>query len=360
MKAAVCYEYGKPLVIEDVELDPPKDNEVKVRIAATAVCHSDIHAIKGEIGPPLPFIAGHESSGYVEEIGKNVVDLKPGDHVTVSFLTSCGQCYSCKKGLPHLCATRFDQDKISPIKDKSGKRITRMVRTASFAEYVNVDQSQAVRLPKEMPLIPASLLACGVVTGFGAVVNTAKVQPRSSVVVVGVGGVGLNSVQAAALSGAYPVIAVDISDKKLEAARIFGATHTINSKKEDMAKVVLELTSGRGADYVFVAFGRTDVINQSFLLSGIRGMTVILGLPPVANSNLSISVFDIIGNERILTAAHGGSTNMSIEIPQLVALYQAGKLKLDELISGKYPLNKINEAIELAIKGDALRNIIVF
>jgi S-(hydroxymethyl)glutathione dehydrogenase/alcohol dehydrogenase len=360
MKAAVCHEYGKPLEIEDVELDPPQENEVRVRIAATAICHSDIHAIKGEIGPQLPFIAGHESAGYVEEVGKKVDSIKTGDHVTVSFLIGCGKCFYCKTGSPHLCTTRFDPESLSPVHYKSGQRITRMVRVASFAEHVNVDQSQVAVVPDDFPLDRASLLACGVITGFGAVVNRAKVKVRSSVVIVGTGGVGLSSVQAAALSGAYPVIAVDISDKKLEAARYFGATHTINSKTQDATKTVYEITSGKGADYVFVTFGRTDVINQSFLMSGNRGMTVIIGLPPLSNSNISISVFDFVGSERILTGSHGGSTNTAIEIPQMVELYKSGMLKLDELITGRYPLERINEAIESVEIGDALRNIIVF
>jgi S-(hydroxymethyl)glutathione dehydrogenase / alcohol dehydrogenase len=289
-----------------------------------------------------------------------VESIKVGDHVTVSFLIGCGKCFYCKTGSPHLCATRFDQESMSPVHYKTGQRITRMVRVASFAEYVNVDHSQCAVVPEDFPLDRASLLACGVITGFGAVVNRAKVQPRSSVVVVGTGGVGLSSVQAAALSGAFPVIAIDISDKKLEAARLFGATHTINSRTQDATKTVYELTSGKGADYVFVTFGRTDVITQGFLMSGNRGVTVIIGLPPLSNSNISISAFDFVGSERILTGSHGGSTNTAIEIPQLVNLYTAGKLKLDELITGRYPLERINEAIESVEKGDALRNVIVF
>jgi Zn-dependent alcohol dehydrogenase len=236
-----------------------------------------------------------------------------------------------------------------------------MAKYAGFAEYVNVDKSQVVVVPKDMPLDRAALLSCGVTTGFGAVLKRAQVKPLSSVVVIGAGGVGLNAVQGAAFVGAFPIIAVDIFDKKLEAARVFGATHTINARQEDTSKVVRELTNGRGADYVFVTVGSIEAIQQGFLMSGVRGMTVLVGLPPLANSNISVSVFDfVLPSERMLTGAYMGSINLQVDIPQLVALYQAGRLKLDELISGRYPLEKINEAIESVERGEALRNVIVF
>jgi Zn-dependent alcohol dehydrogenase len=362
MKAAVCHEFGKPLTIEELEMDPPKDNEVKVRMAATAICHSDIHLIKGEVVfDPLPIVAGHESAGFVEEVGKQVTNVKPGDPVVVSAVKSCGECLNCRKGLPHLCLTKEEPEKISPLYNRAGQRFARMAKYAGFAEYVKVDKSQTVVVPKNMPFDRAALLACGVTTGFGAVLNRAQVKPLSSVIVIGAGGVGLNVVQGAAFVGAFPVIAVDIFDKRLKAARVFGATHTINARQEDTPKVVQELTNGRGADYVFVTVGSIDAIQQGFLMSGARGMTVLIGLPPLARSNISVSVFDIVlPSERMLTGGYMGSINLQVDIPQLVALYQAGRLKLDELISGRYPLEKINEAIESVERGEALRNVIVF
>jgi S-(hydroxymethyl)glutathione dehydrogenase/alcohol dehydrogenase len=359
MKAAVCYEFGKPLVIEDVDIDPPQKGEVKVRLNTTAVCHSDIHDIRGDFGGELPFVAGHESAGYVEEVGENVTLVKPGDPVVVSLLASCGRCFYCMTGRPHMCEAEWPLDKESRLRGKRGQSLRKMVKVGGFAEYVIVAESQAVPVPKDMPLDRAALLACGVITGFGAVVNRAQVEPRSSVIVVGTGGVGLNSVQGAAISGAYPVIAVDVSDSKLEAAREFGATHTVNAGRKDAIEAVKQLTSGRGADYVFVTVGSTAAMRQGFLMSAPRGMTVMVGLPP-AGESLTFSPFEFIKDERTLTGSFMGTTRLRVEIPQLVALYQAGQLKLDELITGRYPLEQINEAIESVERGEALRNVIVF
>ena len=218
MKAAVCYEFGKPLVVEDIDIDPPQKGEVKVRLAATAICHSDIHIIRGERGGDVPFVAGHESSGYVDEVGENVTSVKPGDAVIVSLVASCGRCFYCRCGLPHLCEAKWPLDTESRLRNRQGQRIIQKLKVAGFAEYIIVDESQVVPVPPEIPLDRAALLACGVITGFGAVVNRAQVPPHSSVVVVGTGGVGLNSIQGAAFCGAVPVIAVDMVDNKLQAA----------------------------------------------------------------------------------------------------------------------------------------------
>jgi len=360
MKAAICYEFGKPLVVEEVNMDPPQKGEVKVRIAATAICHSDIHVINGELGGErLPLVPGHESAGYIEELGENVTSVKPGDAVVVSLLASCLRCLHCVTGRPHMCEAQWPLSTESRLHNKQGQTLTHMIRVASFAEYVIVDESQVVQIPKDMPIDRAALLACGVITGFGAVVNRAQVKPLSSVVIVGTGGVGLNSVQGATFSGAYPIIAVDMLDSKLEAARAFGATHTVRADDADAIKAVQQLTSGRGADYVFVTVGSTAAIQQGFSMSGPRGTTVIVGIPPMTES-LSFSPLAFIGSERVLTGSRMGTTRLSVDVPRLVALYQAGRLKLDELITGRYPLEQINEAMESVEKGEALRNVIIF
>ncbi|HEX7474414.1 MAG TPA: zinc-binding dehydrogenase [Dehalococcoidales bacterium] len=362
MKAAILYEAGKPLVVEDgVTVDAPKKGELKIRVAATAVCHSDLHFIKGDIPAKLPGLAGHETAGYVEEVGEGVTDFKPGDTVVLGTVTAgCGHCYYCTIGLRHFCVNR---QIVSPGQmhhtNSKGQRLGTLAGpVGGFAEYTTVSQLVATKIPKDMPLDRAALLACGVSTGFGAVVNRAKVQALDSVVVIGTGGVGLNSIQAAQFSGANPVIAVDILDSKLETAKKFGATHTINGKTEkDPIKKVFELTSGRGADFVFVTVGNIDAIRQGFSMSGPRGMTVVIGL---AMGNLAaIMPIELVMSEKILTGCGGGSLRTSIDIPNLVSLYQSGRLKLDELISGHYPLEKINDAITSLEKGEALRNIIV-
>jgi S-(hydroxymethyl)glutathione dehydrogenase / alcohol dehydrogenase len=359
LKAAVCYETGKPLVVEEVDIEAPQPGEVKVKMAATAVCHSDIHLFKGEIPGKLPFIAGHESSGYVEEVGKGVTGLKKGDRVVLSLLASCGKCKYCLTGRSHLCNAVWPLDTGTRIHNKKGQPIMQSFKTGSFAEYTIVDQSQLVKIPADMPMDRAALLACGVITGFGAVVNRARPEVMSSCVIIGIGGVGLNAVQGAAISGAYPVIAVDIADNKLKAAREFGATHTINSSKEDVVKAVRALTGGSGADYVFVTVGNAAAVQQGFSLSGPRGMTVIVGIPKFSDT-LSLRPFMFIKDERVLTGSFMGTTQLQTEIPRLVELYKAGVLKLDELITHRYPLEKINEAIGEVERGEALRNVIMF
>lgn len=359
MKAAVCYETGKPLVVEDINIDPPKKGEVKVKMAATAICHSDIHALKGELFPCGPIVGGHESAGYVDAVGEGVTSVKPGDPVVVGLLANCGQCYYCLKGEPHLCDHVWPLMSESRFKNKKGQKLDQLFKIGSFAEYAVVDQSQVVKIPADMPMAQAALLACGVITGFGAAVWRAQVKALSSAVVIGTGGVGLNAIQGAALCGAYPLIAVDVLDSKLEAAKIFGATHGINSKNVDPVEEVKKLTDGRGADYVFVTVGNINAMKQGIQMSGKRGWTVLVGLPK-GTDILGMSPFDFIGSERVLTGGYMGSTNLQIDVPKLVELYKAKKLKLDELITKRFPLEKINEAIEEVEQGKALRNVIVF
>lgn len=235
-----------------------------------------------------------------------------------------------------------------------------VIGTSGFAEYVVVHESQVVKIPSDMPMDRAALLSCGVITGFGAVVNRAKVEPNAAVVVIGTGGVGLNAIQGALFVGANPIIAVDVVDSKLEKARSFGATHTINSKKDDPVKAVKKLTEGRGADYIFVAVGSNPAVVQAFQMSGPRGMTVIIGIPSRSEAILSLPIRDFIKDERIVTGGYMGSTNLSVDIPRLVSLYQQERLKLDELITNRYPLEKINDALENAEQGDTLRNVLMF
>ena len=360
MKAAVCYELGKPLVVEDIEIDPPKKGEVKVKLAATAICHSDIHALRGELMPCGPVVAGHESAGYIDTVGEGVTSVKPGDPVVVSLLANCGKCYYCLTGHPHLCDHEWPLHKESRIKNKKGQYLTQLFKTGTLAEYSVVDQSQVVKIPADMPMDRASLLACGVITGFGSAVWRVNIEAMKSAVVIGTGGVGLNAIQGAAFCGAYPVIAVDILDSKLEAAKKFGATHGINAKEGDPIEAVRKLTSGRGADYVFVTVGSGAAMKQGFQMTGKRGTTVLVGLPGPDDQILGLSPFEFIGPEKVLTGGYMGSTNLAVDIPRLVELYKAGKLKLDELITERYPLDKINEAIEAVEKGQALRNIIMF
>ena len=357
MKAAVCYEFGKPLVIEDVTLDPPQHGEVRVRLGATAVCHSDIHVVRGELGGKPPLVPGHESAGWVDAVGEGVTLVKPGDQVVLTMVPSCGRCMMCVAGHPHLCEAKWPLSTESRLHNKKGQALAHMTRTASFAEYAVVDQSQLAVVPKDLPIDRAALLACGVITGFGAVVNRAQVRPMQSVVVIGCGGVGLNSVQGASVAGANPIIAVDVADNKLAAAKTFGATHGVRADASDAVEQVKQLTHGRGADYVFVTVGSTSAAQQGFLMTGPRGMLVEVGLPP---RGATITVPGFMMGERMVTSSNMGSTKIAVEIPRLVELYRSGRLKLDELITARYPLERINEAMDAVVRGEALRNVIMF
>jgi S-(hydroxymethyl)glutathione dehydrogenase / alcohol dehydrogenase len=360
MKAAVCYEYNAPLVIEEVELDSPKKSQVKVRLVATAICHSDIGEIKGELFFKVPFVPGHESAGYISEVGEDVKTVKVGDPVVVSGGKSCGVCYFCRTGLPHLCMGRRGPSSIA-FRNKKGQALAPQGGIGGFAEYILLnDEAQVIKLPQNMPLDCAALLSCGVITGYGAVVNRMKVLPMKSVVVIGTGGVGINSIQGAAISGAYPIIAVDVLDSKLETAKKFGATHGVNAKKEDPIEAVKKLTADKGgAEYVFVTVGNVNAIKQGFAMCGPRGTTIVVGLPS-KESTVTFSPIEFVGSERNLTGSMGGSTNLALDIPNLVTLYQTGRLKLNEIITARYPLSQINEAIKISDKGEVLRNVIMF
>ncbi len=359
MKAAVCYEFGQPLVVEEIELDPPQAGEIKVKLAACAICHSDIHYMDGAWGGVLPALYGHEAAGIVKEIGPGVTLAKPGDHVVVSLIRSCGRCYFCTQGDPHMCETTFALDNESRLHTKQGQAIHQAMRTGAFAEYVVVEESQVVQIPKDMPMDRASLLACGVITGLGAVVNTARVSSGSSVVVIGAGGVGLNSVQGAALSGAQPIIAIDLLNNKLEAAKVFGATHVVNPKEENAPEAVHSLTQGRGADYVFVTVGNAQAMEQGLALLRPAGALVLIGMPAVG-VKLQLEAVDFVDNSQRILGSKMGSTRLRVDVPKLVELYQQDRLKLEQLISARYPLEEINQAIAAVKRGDVLRNVIVF
>ncbi len=359
MKAAVCHEYGQPLTVDEVTLDAPQTGEVKVRVAATAICHSDVHRLRGDWGGETPIILGHETAGIVEEIGPGVTLAKPGERVVVSLLRSCGRCEFCQTGTPNLCNGDFALNREHRIHDLQGNPIHQGIKVAGFAEYVVVDQSQLAVVPDEMSLDTASLLACGVITGYGAAVNTAQVTSGSVVVVIGTGGVGLNAVQGAAIAGARRVIAIDVLANKLDAACEFGATDPINASQVDAVDAVRQLTGGRMADFVLVTVGSSAAIEQSFTLVRPGGTIVLAGIPALsARVMLDARPFVVSGGR--LLGSYMGSTRLQVDMPKLIEHYERGNMLLDELITGRYPLEQINEAIESMERGEALRNVIVF
>ncbi len=359
MKAAVCRAFNEDLSLESVDLAPPQAGEVGVRLAACAICHSDIAYMDGSWGGALPAVFGHEAAGIVEAVGEGVSEFAPGDRVVVTLVRSCGTCPCCSRGIYGACEADFPLNHRSPLTDSTGKALVHGLGTAAFAESVVVDASQLVAVDDTIPFDRAALLACGVITGFGAVANTAKIEPGSDVVVIGAGGVGLNAIQGAVLCGAGRIIAVDIAAAKLDDAMEFGATDAVDSSRQDAVDAVRGLTGGRGADYVFISVGAGAAFNAAYAMLARGGAAVIVGMPADGvMSEFEPGVFASDG-KRIL-GSKMGSSNIRVDIPKLAGLYGNGRLKLDELISGRFALDDINEAIAEVVRGEARRNVIVF
>lgn len=359
MRAAVCREFGRPLVIEDVSLDAPGPEEVLIDVAACAICHSDISYMNGAWGGELPAIYGHEAAGVVAAVGEGVDSLQAGDAVAITLVRSCGSCFYCSADASHLCRSEFRLNREPPIHDAAGAPILQAMSTAAFAEQVLVHVSQVAPVPAGISMESAALLACGVVTGFGAVTRTAAVPTGASVVVVGTGGVGLNCIQGAVYCGAGDIIAIDVRDEKLEMARRLGATATVNAAATDAAEAVRDLTGGRGADYVFIAVGSARALEQAIAYSRPGGTVTIVGMPPTGD-HIVLDASDFAASGRKLLGSRMGSVRVAEDIPALASIYADGRLELDGLISGRYPLDSINEAIASAASGEAIRNVITF
>jgi len=331
IRAAVCRAFGEPLTIEDLQLAPPVGNQVQVRVVASAVCHSDIHFFDGAWGGRLPAVWGHEASGVVEALGDDVSNLALGDHVVVTLIRSCGSCRHCEAGVTVAC-TGAGPAATTPLSDADGNPVGHGLGTAAFAERLIADRSQVVKIDAAIPAGPAALLACGVITGVGAVRNTAQVASGDSVVVIGTGGVGLNAVQGARLAGADPIIAVDLSDDKLKVAAEFGATHLVNPTAGDLRDQISESTSGAMADHVLVTVGAKAAIDGTAELLGPNGSVVIVGMPETGVTTTIDPVTLAAANQRILGSKMGGSV-IDRDIPDLVELYLDGSLQLDPLIT---------------------------
>jgi S-(hydroxymethyl)glutathione dehydrogenase / alcohol dehydrogenase len=353
VKAAVCRAFGEPLAVEELDLDRPRAGEAQVRVLATAICHSDIAFAEGAWGGELPAVYGHESAGVVEAVGPGVNRVAAGDRVVVSLIRWCGRCFFCLREQPYLCEGEFAADGDVRLRTRDGEPVHQAMHTATFAETAVVDQSQLAVVPDSISFEAASLLACGVVTGVGAVVDRAAVPAGASVVVVGTGGVGLNAVQGAALCGADPIVAVDVSPAKREAALRFGATHA-GDPREDCVR---DLTGGRGADFVFVTVGRASVIETAMGLVRRGGTLVVVGMPP-AEETFRVVPVDLVHNDVRILGSKMGSARLDLAVRRLVDLYERGRLRLDELITARYPLDRINDAI--ADAQGAVRNVIVF
>jgi S-(hydroxymethyl)glutathione dehydrogenase/alcohol dehydrogenase len=365
VKAAICYQNDQPVRVEEVTLDAPREDEVRVRIAACGVCHSDLSVISGLLRSKLPCVLGHEGAGIVEAVGGGVTHVKPGDKVLLAWVTSCSRCFYCRMGKPHLCEVGEQINKTNRMPDGStrvrqgGQDLWVFSAVGAMAEEVVVPASAAVKLPADAPMDKCALLGCAVITGVGAVFNTAQVTPGSSVVVFGAGGVGLNAIQGAAIAGAERIVAVDAQPARLETARRLGATDVIDAGKDDPVAAVRAVTHGRGADYAIEAIGRTKTVEQAWASVRKAGTCVVIGIGSMKET-VSINALMLPMLEKRLLGCWYGSANVHVEIPRLLALYRRGKLKLDELITRTYPLSSVNEAFSDLTSGANARGVIVF
>lgn len=358
MKAAVCRAFNTPLTIEELNLAPPGPDEIEIAIAACAVCHSDVSYGEGIWGGVLPAVFGHEATGRVTAIGAEVTGFAPGDRVLVTLIRACGSCPACSEHDPSSCDHAWD-DFGTPLSDTSGAPVTRAMATGGFAERVVVHPSQCVPLPDDMPFETASLLACGVITGVGAVLNTARVQPGQSVAVIGAGGVGLNTIQGAAIAGANPIIALDLAEEKLAAAHEFGATAGVLASAPDAVTQVRALTGGRGVDFAFVTVGAGRAFADAYALLAPRGALVAVGMPPTG-LHIPYEPATLAAMNHRIIGSRMGQTNLRRDIPPLIELWRAGRLKLEPLISGRYRLDEINAAFAATRSGLSRRNVILF
>ena len=344
--------------IEEVSLRPPRRGEVEVRIEACAICHSDISYIDGAWDIDLPAVFGHEAAGRVVSVGEGIASYKPGDSVLVTLIRACGECWSCCDGHPANCDSASDLPD-GPLTARDGASLRQGLNTAAFAERTVVDASQIAKFPESVPMEAAALISCGVITGVGAAINTAKIRPGTAVAVIGAGGVGLNAIQGALIAGAAKIIAVDMREEKLEAAREFGATHCVLASESKPYRRVKELNGGRGVDYAMVTVGSKDVYDMAPKYLAFGGKVIIVGMPPSsAISTYSPVAFAATGQGMLGSSM--GDTVLGRDVPYLVELYAQGRLKLDELITGRYPLDRINDAIAATKTGLSRRNVIVF
>ena len=364
MGAALPYAVSKPLAIRSVELAPPGPLEVTIKVAAAGLCHSDLSVINGDRPRPMPMALGHEASGVVHEVGSGVGDLKRGDHVVVVFVPSCGHCAPCAEGRPALCEPGAAANGAGTLLSGSrrlnfdGKPIHHHMGCSVFAEYATVSRRSLVKIDADIALDEAALFGCAVLTGVGAVVNTAQLRAGASAAVVGLGGVGLAAVLGAVAAGARQIVAIDLSDAKLEQAKALGATHTVNAGGPD-AKDQVRAISGGGVEYAFEFAGAIRALELAYAVTRRGGMTVTAGLPP-STASIGINAASLVAEERTLKGSYIGTCVPSRDIPRYLTLYRQGRLPVDRLLTGRLRLDEINHGFDLLHEGKAVRQVVVF
>jgi S-(hydroxymethyl)glutathione dehydrogenase/alcohol dehydrogenase len=362
IQAAIFREVHKPLTIETIEIDEPGPKEVLVRTVATGVCHSDLHVVDGNSRFDLsdPIVLGHEAAGIVEAAGDAVTSVQPGDHVVACLSGFCGVCEQCLTGHPNLCTggvvARRPGD--SPRLTQDGRKLTQFLNLGTWAEKMLLHENSIVRIDPDLPLDRVALISCGVLTGLGAALRTAGLEPGQTVAVFGCGGVGLSIVQGARIGGARQIIAVDMFDSKLQMARNVGATHTVNSQNEDAVQAVRALTGGAGVDHAFEAVGHAGLVRQAIESLAIRGTATIVGVPP-PNTVFEVP-FMAIRPECKIQTSRMGSNRFRVDIPRYLEFYRQGRLLLDEMVSVRSDLAGVNEAFRAMKAGEVARTVLTF
>jgi len=365
-RAAVCVGLNEPLEIQDVDLEAPRTGEVLVRMGASGVCHSDLSIQNGTLKGSFPMVLGHEGAGVIEQVGDGVTDLAVGDHVVVSWVPQCGQCFFCKKGQGFLCeagqmamitgglldgTTRFSRD---------GEPIRQMACSGTFSEQAVIPAIGAVKIPDDVPLEIGALIGCGVLTGVGAALNTANIREGDTVAVVGCGGVGLNVIQGARIAGAAEIIAVDMLPTKLDMATEFGATTIVNASDGDPVGKVLELTQQRGVDVAFEVIGLKQTIEQTIMMTRRGGEAILVGVPRMEIMLELPAFFGVVLMSKTIKGCWYGSSNVQQDVPRLLEYYQRGELKLDELISRRIKVDEVNDAFSAMEAGEVARSVIQY
>jgi alcohol dehydrogenase len=371
IRAAILEEMGrqppyadtKPLTVGEIDLEGPGPGEVLVKIGAAGLCHSDLSVIDGNRPRPTPMVLGHEAAGIVQEVGRDVTELQPGDHVALVFVPSCGHCLPCASGRPALCEPAAVAGGAGTLLSgerrirRDGAEINHLLGVAAFAEYATCSRRSLVKIDPEIPLEQAALFGCAVLTGVGAVVNTARIEPGTTVAVIGLGGVGLSTILGAIAAGAERILAVDLAEDKLALAVSLGATDSFKAG-EGAAEAIREATGG-GVHYAFEMAGAVPALDLAYRITRRGGMTVTAGLPN-PNAILQLPALSLIGEERTLKGSYMGSAVPSRDIPRYVALFKRGRLPVDRLLSGTIRLDEINEGFDRLREGKAIRQIVTF
>ncbi len=372
MKAAVLRRFdagqpfadSKPISIEEVTLDPPGPNEVLVRIGGAGLCHSDLSVMNGARPRPEPLVLGHEGAGSIVEVGSAITDIAPGDHIVFQFSPSCGRCRRCMEGRPQVCEAGAKAKAAGDlmgggrrIVDADGNRIAHHTGVSCFAEYAVADRGSVVVIDKDLPLHEAALFGCAVMTGVGAVINTARILPGDTVAIIGLGGVGLNGVLGAKLAGAETIIAIDIADDKLGLARQFGATHTIDARDVNHAEQVRDLTNG-GVDFAVDLAGAIPAMKTAYEITRYGGTVVTAGLSP-STAEFSFIQSNLVSEEKAIKGSYMGSCVPVRDIPRFISLYRQGRLPIDKLIGRQVGLDGLNEGFDRLQKGEAIRQICI-